>query len=306
MPAHGREDPPAQAPPATAGREGRPFLVVVTGPHFGKLLDLGPGREAIVGSTPGADLVVDDDGISARHARVVADGDGVRVSDLGTEAGTYVDGVRVDEAPLQPGGRFSLGLHTVLKYVGARDVEAHYQRTLAEGALHEPLTGLFNRRHFNDRLAAELAAAQRHGRALSLLAIDIDRFRDVNEHHGPVAGDEALKMVALVLQGAIRKEDVVARVGGERFAVLARETGLTGARALAERIRRAVERSRSAFGDEEIALTVSVGVTVSIGLTQFEPGRTEQQMLDAAERALRRAKESGRNAVVAAAPDAIA
>lgn len=292
----------AASPPRHGAAEPRPFIVVVTGPHFGKVLDLVPGREAIVGSSADADLVIQDHGIAPRHVRVTAAGGGMLVTDLGSESGTYVDGVRVAEAPLADGARFSLGPHTVLKLVASQDVEAQYQRRLAEGALHEPLTGLYNRRHFLDRLASELAAAQRHGRALSLLAIDVDRFAQVNETHGPLAGDEALKVVALVLQGAIRKEDVVARSGGEQFFVLARETGLTGARALAERIRRAVERSRSAYGGAEIALTVSVGVTVSIGLAQFEPGRTVQQMVESAERALRQAKESGRNSVVAAPP----
>ena len=108
-----------------------------------------------------------------------------------------------------------------------------------------------------------------------------------------------LQELARILRGQVRSLDIVARYGGEEFLVLARETGLTGARALGERIRRAVERSRSSFGGEDIGLTVSVGVTVSVGLTQFEPGRTEHQMLAAVERALQRAKQNGRNTVVA-------
>ena len=277
----------------------RPFLVIVTGAQFGDVFDLEVGREVAIGRGPGADLVVHDETVAPHHATLSLEDGEARLVDAGTEGGTFVDGVRISEVRLRDGARFQLGPHLVVKLVTSDDVEAVYQRKLAEGALHEPLTGLYNRRHFLDRLSAELAAAQRHGRSLSLLAVDVDRFRRVNELHGPLAGDEALKMVAFVLQGAIRKEDVVARYGGEEFLVLARETGLTGARALGERIRRAVERSRSSFGGEDIALTVSVGVTVSVGLTQFEPGRTEHQMLAAVERALQRAKQNGRNTVVA-------
>jgi diguanylate cyclase (GGDEF)-like protein len=107
-------------------------------------------------------------------------------------------------------------------------------------------------------------------------------------------------MLARVLQGAVRKEDVVARFGGEEFVVLARETSLSGAHALAERVRKAVERSRITFEKQELGITVSIGVTVSQGLTAFERGRTEQQILEAADRALYRAKRMGRNTVVAA------
>ena len=113
---------------------------------------------------------------------------------------------------------------------------------IAEGALQDPLTGLFNRRHLEERLASELAAAQRHGRELSLLLVDVDFFKTVNDRHGHLAGDEALKMVAFVLRGAIRKEDVLARYGGEEFVVVARETGARG-RARARRANPARRRA---------------------------------------------------------------
>jgi diguanylate cyclase (GGDEF)-like protein len=152
-----------------------------------------------------------------------------------------------------------------------------------------------------ERLVSELGAAQRHGRAVSLLMLDVDHFKRVNDQLGHVAGDEALRMLARVLLGAIRKEDVLARFGGEEFVVLARETTLSGAHALGERIRKAVERSRFSFDGTEVALTVSVGVTVSAGLADYQPGRTEGELLEVSDRALYRAKEHGRNAVVALA-----
>ncbi|HEY6106568.1 MAG TPA: GGDEF domain-containing protein, partial [Anaeromyxobacteraceae bacterium] len=96
-----------------------------------------------------------------------------------------------------------------------------------------------------------------------------------------------------------RKEDVVARYGGEEFLVLARETGLTGARALGERIRKAVERSRLTWQGHDLSLTVSIGVTVSVGVSHFEAGVTERQIIETADRALYQAKKAGRNCVVA-------
>ncbi len=297
---HRRRETPVPSSAAARPPQHRPFLVVVTGPQFGDVFDLEPGRELVIGRGPGVDLVVHDEAVAARHAAVTLEDAGARLVDLGSASGTLVDGVRVGEARLRDGARFQLGPHLGFKLVTSSDVEAVYQRRLAQGALHEPLTGLYNRRHFDERLSSELAAAQRHGRSLSLLAVDVDHLRRVDEAHGPLAGDEALKMVAFVIQGAIRKEDVVARYGGDEFLVLARETALPGARALGERIRRAVERSRTSFGGADIAVTVSVGVVVSVGLGEFEPGRTEPQMLAAVQRALARAKATGPNVVVTA------
>jgi len=300
----GRRDPkPEQTTIGALPRRGdpaqlRPYLLVLSGPQFGELFDLEAGREARIGRRPEAEVYLHDDGVSRQHATVLPEGAEAVLRDLGSQNGTWVDGKRIEQVRLLDGQRFHVGAHTAVKFVCSADAEAEVQRKLAQGALLEPLTGLYNRRHFLERLSGELAAAQRHSRALSLLLVDVDHFRRLNEAHGTAAGDEALRMLSRVVQGAVRREDVVARLGGEELAVLARETGLSGARALAERIRRAVERSRCSFEGHELALTVSIGVTVSDGLTAFERGRTEAQMLEAADRALSRAKQGGRNTVV--------
>ena len=283
-----------------APAERRPYLLVLSGPQFGEVFEIPIGREVVIGRRADADVQLFDDGVSRRHASLTAGESGARLVDLGSANGTWLGGERVQESLLQDGARFLVGAHTTLKFVLSDHVEAEYQHKLAQGALHEPLTGLYNRRHFTERLSAELSAAQRHGRPLALLLVDVDHFKRVNDEHGHLAGDEVLKTVANVLQGVVRKEDVLARFGGEEFVVLARETPLSGAKTLAERLRRAVEQARTPFEGKDLAVTVSIGVTVSFGLTRFEPGRTEQQLLAAADRALYRAKQNGRNTVVAA------
>ncbi len=275
------------------------FFLVLAGPQAGEIFPLEPGRELIVGRREDADVPIQDDGISRRHAAVRVDGDRAAIRDLGSVNGTWVDGVRVEEAALVDGCRVAIGGATTLKFAYTDELEAQWQLKLAESALRDPLTGLSNRRHFEERLAAEIAAAQRHGRPVSVLLVDVDHFKSVNDGHGHLAGDEALKMVAAVLQDAVRREDVLARYGGEEFVVVARETELAGARALGERIRRAVERSRCAWQGQEIALTVSIGVTVSAGAAHPEAGRSERELLEAADRALYLAKQGGRNRVVA-------
>ncbi|HTT71522.1 MAG TPA: GGDEF domain-containing protein [Anaeromyxobacteraceae bacterium] len=300
----GGVEPPEQTfttPPRRDDRaQKRPYLLVLSGPQFGELFELTPGREMTIGRRADADVHIHDDGVSRRHATIFPGEDDARLVDLSSANGTYVDGQRVEALVLKDGMRFQLGAHTTVKLVYSDDVEAEYQRKLAQGALLEPLTGLYNRRHFMERLSAELAAADRHRRALSVLLLDVDHFKQLNDERGHLAGDEALKMLGATLRAAVRKEDVVARFGGEEFVVLARETALAGAKTLAERIRRSVSRARASFDGREIALTVSVGVAVLSGQEGYEPGRSEQKVLGRADRALYRAKEGGRNAVAVA------
>jgi diguanylate cyclase (GGDEF)-like protein len=285
--------------PSGRSLQTRSFLLVLSGAQLGEMFELEPGHSCVIGRKQGVEVMIRDGGVSRRHATIIVEGDGARLKDLESQNGTFVDGVRVGDCSIANGDRIHIGVSTVLKFVQADEVEAEFQRKLSRGALHEPLTGLYNRLHFMDRLTSELAAAQRHKRALSLLLIDVDHFKGVNDEHGHLAGDEALKMIARVLQSTVRKEDVVARYGGEEFVVLARETAMTGGRALAERVRKAVERSRYTWQGHDLNLTVSIGVTVSIGLTQFEPGRSDREILEAADKALYRAKQKGRNCVVA-------
>jgi diguanylate cyclase (GGDEF)-like protein len=292
--------PPGPAAPQKGEPPGRPCLLLLSGAQFGELVELTPGVELPLGRRTDAGLFLADDGVSRRHAVLVVRSGEALLRDLESQNGTWVDGERVAEVKLADGQTFSLGAHTRLRFLSGAHPEAALQRSLAQGALREPLTGLYNRRHFLERLTSELAASQRHGRALSLLLLDLDHMKRVNEAHGAAGGDEVLRGVARVVQGTVRKEDVVARVGGEELAVLARDTGLSGARVLGERIRKAVHKARAVHQGREIAVTVSVGVTVSQGLTAFEPGRTEQQLWEAAERSLSRAKQLGRNTVVAA------
>jgi two-component system cell cycle response regulator len=274
------------------------YLLVLSGPSFGSMFPLTAGKETVLGRREDAEVQIRDDGVSRRHASLRVEGEGAVLTDLESANGTYVDGERVREARVADGARIQIGGQTTLKFIWADELDARYQMRLAEGALQDPLTGLYNRRHLDDRLGAELAGAQRHGRPVAVLMVDIDRFKEVNDDHGHLAGDEVLKMVAFILRGAVRKEDVLARYGGEEFVVVARETALDGARALAERIRRAVERSRVSWQGRELGATVSVGVTVSAGLEEFVAGKTERQVLEAADRALYLAKQGGRNRVV--------
>jgi diguanylate cyclase (GGDEF)-like protein len=280
-----------------AGRHG--LLVVLTGPDLGAVHPLAPDRTLLIGRRDDADIPIRDDGVSRRHATIAVRGDEVLLTDLGSANGTFVDGVRIREAPLSDGARVSIGGATVLKFAWTDELEVRWQLRLAEGAQQDPLTGLYNRRHFDERLGAELSAALRHGRALSLILVDIDHFKAVNDAHGHLAGDEALRACAGVLRETVRKEDVLARYGGEEFVVLARETALAGARALGERLRSGVERTPCSFQALTLRLTVSVGVAAVETPGEYVAGESERAALAQADRALYLAKDAGRNRVMA-------
>ncbi len=167
--------------------------------------------------------------------------------------------------------------------------------------LTDPLTGVHNRRFFDQRLREETGRALRQGHALSCLLLDVDHFKRVNDTYGHQVGDQVLREVAGRIKLQLRLSDAMARYGGEEFAVLLSETGETLALAVAERIRRSI--SQQPF---RLAEAKSLPVTLSIGIATFHDGRPGQDigvitegLVAGADRALYQAKESGRNRVVA-------
>lgn len=164
-------------------------------------------------------------------------------------------------------------------------------------AMTDALTGLSNRRHFGDQLAREATRAAENGKPISLVTMDIDHFKAVNDQHGHPAGDAVLRHVALVLEEQVRGSDLLARVGGEEFAVLAVDTGIVEAGQLAERLRKAVEESSPvSVGRASLTVTISLGV-VTRRIKPGELARAPEHLLAAADDALYRAKRNGRNRV---------
>ncbi len=158
----------------------------------------------------------------------------------------------------------------------------------------DPLTQLLNRRALTVNLVAELERVRRYNAPLTVLMIDVDHFKLVNDTHGHIAGDLVLEELGLVLQRAVRSVDTVARYGGEEFVIVLPETGEQGATAFAERLRAKVEWNSFSIGKGQ-----SLKITISIGLTTFDGARAEtaEELLDSADKALYRAKQGGRNKV---------
>ncbi|MEZ7198727.1 GGDEF domain-containing protein [Pseudodesulfovibrio karagichevae] len=162
---------------------------------------------------------------------------------------------------------------------------------------HDDLTGLPNRRWFFDRLDEEIARATRYGNKLSLVMVDLDHFRQVNDSFGHPLGDLALAEVARLLAANIRTSDVVARYGGEEFMIILPETDAVRAVRAAEKLRVVVEVNDISLEGPEVKVTISCGVA-DLASIHPERGSLRDALVVAADRAMHRAKKNGRNQVL--------
>jgi diguanylate cyclase (GGDEF)-like protein len=174
----------------------------------------------------------------------------------------------------------------------ARERAERRAREYAQAAIVDPASRLFNRPYLDKRLAEELQRASRQASPVSVMMIDIDEFKAINDTFGHVAGDAVIRGVADVLRQSIRVFDVCARYGGEEFAIVMPGSGLESAATIAERIRRRIEAYRPA--DTQFA---HIRVTVSIGIAESRHGASAREVIEAADRALYLAKRSGKNQV---------
>jgi two-component system, cell cycle response regulator len=184
---------------------------------------------------------------------------------------------------------------------GRRMVELHTELIAAREALREqatsdPLTGLANRRTILEVLDRELARCRRSGAACSVGIVDLDHFKAVNDTHGHAAGDAVLRHAASTMRATVRPYDLLGRYGGEEFVIVLPGCDAAGARAAAERLRASMAGTAIAVGEVSLRVTCSLGVAVS----SAESGWDRDRLLGAADAALYRAKEEGRDRVVVA------
>ena len=257
----------------------------------GKRLELVSGV-ARLGRDADNDLVLLDEGISRRHARVERSGEAWLVMDVGSRNGTLLNGAGLSGVKrLKNGDLLKLG-SVIVKYLSGSDLETSMYEEVFQLAITDNLTQLGNRRKLDDELATECGRVRRHGRALSLLLLDIDFFKQVNDGHGHSAGDAVLFQLGQLIRARVRENDLAARIGGEELAILMPETDLRGACALAEELRRAVQEHVVEFAERRIQ------VTVSIGCAQYGPRDGDANgFLRRCDERLYAAKAAGRNRV---------
>ena len=278
---------PGAAQPV-ASTHALPCVLQISGGTLGRRFELGP-HGLVVGRDPENEICADLPSISRRHARLYEKEDGAWLEDLGSTNGTLVNGVPVDGPyQLRNGDQITCG-GSIFKFIEGGNVEALYHEEIHRLVVTDGLTGAATKRALLEFLGRELLRAERHARPLSLVMLDIDHFKQVNDTHGHLAGDQILQSLAARLLGEVRGEELLARYGGEEFAVVLPETNLDEAARFCERIRARVEAR--AFDWQEQALHV----TISIGAASTEPGDDHASLIARADARLYEAKRTGRN-----------
>jgi len=269
--------------------EQRALLLVLSGTRLGHRLVLG---DAVVdiGRGSAAGLILDADSISRKHARIERFGGGHRIVDLGSTNGTYVNGVRIKEQILTDGDRIGIG-KALLKYMAGGNIEGAYHEEVQRLMRFDPLTNIFNKRHFDESLRLSVFTAAGSAKPLSLIVFDLDYFKKVNDTFGHMAGDAVLCGATAAVQSILSPTELFGRVGGEEFAIVCEDAELGTALERAEAIRRAVAREPYAFEEKRLPVTVSAGVA------QLADAEEAEGLFDRADAQLYAAKGAGRNCV---------
>ncbi|MGL4419856.1 MAG: diguanylate cyclase [Gemmataceae bacterium] len=248
----------------------------------------------VIGRGDDADIQINNNSVSRRHAKIEPTTDGYFVVDLQSTNGTFVGDFQVSTPQrLRDGDYIRIG-NCIFKFLSGEHIEADYHEEIYRLTIFDGLTNIHNQRYLVDFLERELARSLRHNRPLSVLMIDIDRFKLINDEHGHICGDFILREMCLRLRGQIRREDLFARYGGEEFCQVLVETELAEAIEFAERMRSVVASVPFHFETHDIPVTISVGVASTCGQGE---SLNPKQLLKRADEQLYNAKNSGRNRV---------
>jgi len=276
--------------PENSGRE---CLVALYGTAIGKKHELLPGVTTI-GRDPLATIILEADSVSRSHARFEIDRGETWVSDLGSTNGTFVNDEQLHaRTQLQSGDLVKIG-DVIFKFLSGSNVEAAYHEEIYTMTIRDGLTAIANARYLSEFLDREFARSRRHCRELAVLLMDVDRFKTINDTWGHLTGDYVLRELARIIDTRVRRDELFARYGGEEFCLVLPETEKEGAIDYAEIVRKLVEEHKFVFDG------ATIPVTISIGVGAFVPDMARpHDLLRAADEALYRAKNAGRNRVEA-------
>lgn len=245
-----------------------------------------------VGRGADNEIVLDGDSVSRRHAHFERRGDAWFVVDNESTNGTYCNDDQIKgHQQLRNGDRIKIG-PAIFKFFSGADVEAQYHEEIYQLTIMDGLTQIFNARYLYEALEREIIRGRRHERELTLLMMDIDHFKRINDVHGHLAGDYVLKELARIVTQRIRRDEVFARYGGEEFSIILPETQMDGALSLAETVRQRVEEHVFHFQADTIKVTISIGVAQLV-----EADKSASDLIKRADELLYEAKRGGRNRV---------
>jgi diguanylate cyclase (GGDEF)-like protein len=259
-------------------------------------------RETRIGRVGEVDLELADETVSRLHARIVYENferpelePHCILLDEGSRNGTFLNGKRI-RVPyrLENGDRIFIGKTCLVFYIRTEE-EINSDQRIRSMATRDALTGLLNRGFMAMQFQREYDRARRYGRPLSMMMVDLDDFKKINDAHGHQAGDLVLEQVAQHIISRIRVHDIAGRYGGEEFAVLLPETGIQSAIVMAERLRRAIAHADFIVGGRNVSVNVSIGVAeLDMSVEENVDGLVRR-----ADLALLHAKRQGKNQVSA-------
>lgn len=273
-------------------KEGQDCLVIIYSSdarQFGKRYLL-TAETVSIGRGSENEVVLENDAVSRKHAVIEKRSRAYYVQDLESTNGTYVNDALVRDYQLRRGDQIKIG-DTIMKFLSGSDMEAQYHETIYKMTIVDGLTGVNNKRFFLDAMDREIPRARRHQRPLSLVMMDLDHFKGINDTFGHLAGDFVLKEFAQLVKARLRPDDILARYGGEEFAVILPETDREGAHKIADELRALVAAHRFEFEREPVRVTLSCGVA------QLAEGWDVLHFVKAADDRLYFAKNSGRDRV---------
>ena len=287
-----RQFPKTPEPPAAKGKdECVPAVILYDGDEIGALYSL-TKDETVIGRTAECDIVVPETRVSRRHAIIRRSRPGTdefEVMDLASTNGTLLNGQPIERQPLSNGDKVGIGGST-LKFALLDRADLAYQSRIVEMIHIDDLTGLLTKRSLYRALEKELIRAERYRHPLSVLMMDLDHFKRINDSHGHLVGSHCLSENGKLIRESTRTVDVNGRYGGEEFISFLPETDLPDALIVGERIRDAIA-SRWFRYDATL-----YQVRISIGIAAFpEHGNDIESLVQAADTALYRAKSQGRN-----------
>ncbi len=276
-------------------REQTPALLVVSGPQIGRSFPIDKD-EFMIGRVDSCDLVVEDDLVSRHHCKFIVSKEGTLLADLASTNGTLLNGHRMDRTFLKEGDQIQVGSSTILKYHLQEDVELKFLAELYDAATKDFLTGAYSKKYFMDRLNSEFDYGKRNNGQLSVLVLDLDFFKKINDTYGHLMGDFTLKKVAQHLTNSTRKHDLVARFGGEEFIIFMRDCDSKQALALAEHLRAGIAALKIESNGKSLHVTTSIGIA-TMNETNRDQFVNVESLIGFADSRLYEAKKDGRNRV---------
>jgi diguanylate cyclase (GGDEF)-like protein len=285
-----------KAPALRAVEAKHAFLIVLAGNDLGLQLPLEHEKNRI-GRSEEAEIYLNDTLISRMHACVTkeriegSDHFEYFLTDTGSTNGSFVNGQPVCRTILRDGDKIQVG-ETVLKFSYLDEMDASYQKKIYDLINYDDLTGLLTLRFFYQELEKELGRAQRFQKPLSILMMDLDFFKQVNDTYGHQVGSFVLKIIGRKIRETLRIQDVSGRYGGEEFISYLPKTDKKQARICAERLRRSIAKVEFRSGEKSFRVTLCIGIS-----TFPEDGERIEVLVKKADTALYRAKDDGRNRV---------